>query len=195
MGASMFTPASAPLGPGKERRRGLLTTLVVTVAAVLLGISGAGVTSALLTSTATQPGATITAGTGSIRIDGASTGVLGTRGLSPATPAAWAFTVTNTGDAPMTLAGTIATAAGAPVYGNAAQALLVPVANAAACTPAVSGTAAALNGYANPAMGAVAVGQTSWYCLVVSLPMGTSAAGSGSPLSFTLTVNATQSPS
>lgn len=185
--------AFAPEAAAPRRRRSLATTAILSAIAVFIGITGAGVTSALLTSTATQPGATITAGTAGIRIDGDTTSVLGSRALSPAAPAVWAFTLTNTGDAPLAPSGSIAVTAGGPAYSAAAQARVAPVANAAACTAALGGTPAPLNGYVVPAMSALAVGQTQWYCLVVSLPSGTSSAGSGLPLSFTMTVSATQS--
>jgi len=42
-------------------------------------------------------------------------------------------------------------------------------------------------------MGIIAAGGSQAYCLVVSLPTGTSSAGAGTPLSFTVTVNAAQS--
>lgn len=182
------------LDPATPRgRRSLGITAVISAIAVFIGVSGAGVTSALLTSTATQPGATITAGTAGIRIDGDVTSALGSRALSPAAPAVWAFTITNTGDAPLAPTGSIAVAAGGPAYSAAARAVVAPVANAAACSAGIAGTPAALNGYVVPAMGALAAGQSQWYCLVVSLPAGTSAAGSGLPFSFTMTVTAAQS--
>lgn len=181
----------------RTRRRRLAsfaTATLLAALAVVIGVSGGGVTSAMLTSTATQPGATITAGTAAIRIDGDAASTLGTRPLSPATPAVWAFTVTNTGDVSLSLSGTIAAPAG-PAYRASARALVSAVPNAAACTAALSGTPGALDGYVPPAMGILGAGQSQWYCLVVSLPTGTSAAGSGSPLSFTLNVTAAQSAS
>lgn len=174
-----------------RRFRALVTTAILSLFAVLIGISGAGVTSALLTSSATQSGATITAGTAGIRI-GDGSGALGSRALSPATPAVWAFAVSNTGDAPLALAGTLAATGAVPAYAAAALVSLAPVASESACTPAAAGTPAALNGFTAPAMGTLAAGQSSWYCLVVSLPAGTAATGSGTPLSFTLNISATQ---
>lgn len=183
-----------PTQPPARRSRlvGFAAATLLTGLAVLIGVSGAGVTSALLTATVSAPGPTVAAGTAALRIDGDAASSLGSRALSPAAPSVWAFTVTNTGDAALSLAGRIAAPTG-PAYLASARALVASVPNAAACTSGLAGTPAALNGYVPPAMGALAAGQTQWYCLVVSLPVGTSAAGSGSPLSFTLTVDGTQS--
>ncbi len=177
-----------------KRLRSLVGTLAAATAAVVLGVSGAGVTHAYLNATAGPAASTITAGTAAIQINGSATATLSPTALSPAAPAVWAFTVTNAGDAPMSLAAAIS-APGGPAYAASAKALLTAVPNAAACTAAVAGTPSVLNGYSAPALGALPVGASQWYCLVVSLPNPMPAAGSGSSHSFTMTVNATQTPS
>lgn len=184
----------AQKAPRVRRIRAAVTATLLTVLAVAIGVGGAGVTTALLTSTATQSGATITAGTASLRINGDAVSNLGSRSLSPAAPAVWYFTATNTGDVPLMLTGAIAAPSG-PAYRSATRALVAPVANAAACTAGLVGTPAALDGYVPPALGTLAAGATQAYCLVVSLPNPTPATGSGSPLSFTLTIDAAQASS
>lgn len=185
--ASPQSSASAP-----PRWRTLVVTVLVSGLAVFGGLSGAGVTQALLTGTAQQPAATLSAGTLTVQVNGAASAALGSKTVRPSSPAAWAFTVSNTGDAPADLAGSIAAPSG-PAYAASVRALLAPVANAAACTTALAGTPAPLHGYTFATTGSLAPGQTRWYCLVVSVPAGTSAAGTGAPLTFTLTVDATQS--
>lgn len=176
------------------RPRSLLLTLVGAVAAVVIGVSGAGVTHAFLTATVTQPGATITAGTAGIQINGATAAALGSVALSPAAPAVWSFTVANTGNVALDLSARISAPAG-PAFAPVARAVLAPVAGAAACSAALAGTPAALDGFTAPALGTVAAGASQTYCLVVSLPNPTPAAGSGSPLGFTVTVDAAQNAS
>lgn len=180
--------AAARRGP---RLRSVVLTVALCAAAVLVGVSGAGVTQALLTSTATQPGFTVKAGTLTVLIDGAASATLAPKPLSPAAPAAWAFRVTNNGDARAGLAAHIAAPTG-PAYATSARALIAPVVGEGSCSAAVVGTTAALHGYANSDLGAVDAGQSQWYCLVVSLPSGTASTGTGSPLSFSLTIDATQ---
>lgn len=170
--------------------RSLLITASATAAAVLLGISGGGVTHAFLSDSAPVAQATVHAGTFGIRIGDGTTAALPEKKLTPASPAAWAFTVTNTGEAPVDLTGRIA-APGGPSYAASARGALAEVVDAAACTSALGGTSA-LNGYAKPALGSLAPGRTKTFCLVVSLPNPSPAAGSGSAHTFTLTIDAVQ---
>ncbi|WP_313355355.1 hypothetical protein [Microbacterium sp.] len=170
--------------------RSLLITASATAAAVLLGISGGGVTHAFLSASAPVAQATVHAGTFGIRIGDGTTAALPEKKLTPAAPATWAFTVTNTGEAPVDLTGRIA-APGGPAYAASARGALAEVADAAACTASLAGTAA-LNGYTKPALGSLAPGKTKTFCLVVSLPNPSPAADSGSAHSLTLTIDAVQ---
>ncbi|UJP10264.1 hypothetical protein L2X99_00635 [Microbacterium sp. KUDC0406] len=176
------------------RWRTLLLAIFSSTAAVAIGASGAGVTYAYLNASAPMNGATVRAGALAIQINGSASADLGAKKVSPAAPAAWAFTVANTGDAPTALSAKI-TAPTGPAYAGSARAVLAPVADSASCKTTVTGPQAALNGYTLPTMGALAPGQTRSYCLVVSLPAGTSANGSGSSLDFVVTVDAAQSGS
>lgn len=183
--------AQGPKRPrGESKGRGIVVAILASAAAVALGASGAGVTFAFLNASATVTQATVKAGTFGIRIGDGTAAALPAKKLSPASPATWAFTVTNTGDAPADLAARIA-APGGPAYAASARASLTPVENASACTTGLASTSS-LNGYTNPALGSLAAGETKTYCLVVSLPNPTPAAGSGSAHSFTLTVDAVQ---
>jgi len=111
----------------RSRLRGIALTTAAVALAVALGVSGAGVTYAFLTASATQKGAVITAGTAAIQINGSTAAALGNQTLSPSTPAVWAFTVANTGSVKMDISAAIA-ATNSPAYAPAARALLVPVA-------------------------------------------------------------------
>ena len=155
-----------------------------------LGVSGAGVTFAFLNASAPVAQGTVQSAGFGIRIGDGASAALPTKNLSPASPATWAFPVTNTGAAPADLAARIA-APGGPAYATSARGSLTEVASEAACTTALAGTAA-LNGYAKPALGSLAAGETKTFCLVVSLPNPLPANGSGSAHSFTLTIDAVQ---
>lgn len=170
--------------------RTVLVSLFASAAAVALGVSGAGVTFAFLSDSAPVAQATVQAATFGIRIGDGTTAALPEKKLTPAAPATWAFTVTNTGQAPVDLTGRIA-APGGPAYAESARGALTEVADAAACTSALAGTSA-LNGYTKPALGSLTPGQTKSFCLVVSLPNPSPAAGSGSAHSLTLTIDAVQ---
>ncbi|GEM_PF-4854199 len=170
--------------------RTVLVSLLASAAAVALGVSGAGVTFAFLNASAPVAQGSVQAGTFGIRIGDGASAPLPAQKLSPASPPTWAFSVTNTGAAPADLAARIA-APGGPAYATSARGSLAQVANEAACTTALAGTSA-LNGYAKPALGSLAPGETKMFCLVVSLPNPLPANGSGSAHSFTLTIDAVQ---
>lgn len=182
--------------PPRPRWRAWVTGTVITATAVLIGLSGAGVTQAYLTASASQPGATLTAGTAAIQVNGVSAANLGSRGLTPNTPAVWSFTVSNTGSVKMDISAVISAPAAAG-YATSTRAVLAPVSGAAACTASLGGTPQPFDGFtaSTASLGAVQAGAVQTYCLVVSLPSGTSAVGSGSPLAFSMTVDAVQSAS
>ena len=182
----------------RRRRRPLwafVRAFLASTAAVVVGLSGAGATYAFLTSTTNAPGATLTAGTLTLRIDGTSSASLGTFEVSPNTPVARAFNVANTGDAPATLDATIE-ATSTPQIASHALARITPVAGSAGCAVGLGGTQAALDGYSVALGGGpLAGGATRWYCLEVALAAGPPATVSGQGLDFDVTVAGTQSAS
>lgn len=185
-----ITPQPRPTTPGVSRWRTVSFSIIASAVGVALGVSGAGATFAFLNVSTPVAEATVKAGTFGIRIgDGTST-ALPAKKLSPAVPATWAFTVTNIGDAPADLAAQI-TAPGGPAYAASARGSLTEVADATACTSALAGTTP-LNGYTEPALGALAPNESRIYCLVAGLPNPAPAVGSGAPLAFTLTIDAVQ---
>lgn len=177
----------------RSRWRTWVSGTAMTAAAVLIGLSGAGVTQAYLTASAPQPGATLTAGTAAIQVNGASATNFGSRALTPNTPAVWSFTVSNTGSVKMNIAALVSAPATSG-YATSTRAILAQVPGPAACTASLGGAAQPFNGLSS-ALGALPAGATQTYCLVVSLPSGTSAVGTGSPLAFSMTVDAVQSAS
>lgn len=190
MGRFISRRPTNPSMHGSSKWRTVLVSIFASAAMVTLGVSGAGVTFAFLSDSTPVAQATTHAGTFGIRIGDGTAAALPEKKLTPAAPATWAFTVTNTGAAPVDLTGRIA-APGGPAYAESARGALTEVADAAACTSALAGTSA-LNGYTKPALGSLASGQTKTFCLVVSLPNPSPAAGSGSAHSFTLTIDAVQ---
>lgn len=175
----------------RQRRRSLVSTTVLSVAAVLIGVTGAGGTYAFLNDSQTLPGATVTAGTLELQINGASSTDLGNLQASPLLPASRAFTITNVGQTPAELSGHIV-ATSTPSLLPHTLARLTPVASAAACTAGLSGTQSTLQGYASNSLGIINPNQTRWFCLEVGIVSGTSATHSGQSLNFTLTIDAEQ---
>lgn len=174
------------------RQRTLVTSILATGLAVLLGLSGAGGTYAWLSASGSTPGATVRSGTLALLINSSSSAVLGNWVVAPTKPVAKSFTVTNTGDAPAVLAAKI-TATTTPAITANATARVTPVANSAACVPGLSGAAGALNGFTNTAgLGAVAAKATVTMCLEIGLATNTPLSVNGQTLNFTLNISGTQ---
>ncbi len=172
----------------------LARATLATSVAVAVGVGGAGGTYALLSVTTQTPGATLTAGTLGLQLNGASSAALGAFAVSPNTPVAKALSVKNTGDVPATLRAEIA--ATSTAITSYARARITPVASAAACEAGLSGSQKTLNGYDEPLSGgSLAAGATRWYCFEVALATSTPATVSGQGLTFTVTVRGTQSVS
>ncbi len=177
----------------RRRARTLAATIVATAAGIAIGLAGTGVTSALLTGTASGGAAILTAGSARLLINGATTTTLPTANLSPANPGVWAFLAENTGDVPLALTAATTTGAPLPAYAAAVQAKMTPVAGSASCNASVTGTASPLGTTVGSGLGTLGIGRSQWFCLVLSVAPNTSASGTGSPLPFTLTLTGTQS--
>lgn len=179
----------------RRRLRSLVYGTVASAIAVIIGLSGAGATYAFLSSTVSAPGATVTAGTLTIQINGSNSAALGPFAVSPSVPVAKAFSVQNTGNAPATLDAAIS-AATTPAITSHTLARVTEVANSAACVTGLAGPQGTLHGYSSAlAGGSLQPAATRWYCLEVSLPAATPATVSGQGFNFTMTVGATQSAS
>lgn len=179
----------------RRRLRSLVHATIISAIAVVIGVSGAGATYAFLSSTEQVGGATVTAGTLTIQINGASSAALGPFAVSPSVPVAKALSVQNTGNAPATLDAVIS-AATTPAITAQTLARITEVANSAACVTGLAGPQGSLHGYSSTLTGgSLQPTATRWYCLEISLPAGTPATVSGQGFNFTMTVNATQSAS
>lgn len=176
--------------PARLIRRLALATGGVALATAL-GIAGAAGTTALLNARAPLEGATITAGTMDLNINGAAVATLGTWQVTPAAPQARSFTVTNVSTVPVDLGASIATTSSTAITADT-TARLTRLSGAATCTTGLAGTSGPLPGYAATGLGTLAAGQSATLCLEVGLRADTPVERSGQAAAFTLTVTSTQ---
>lgn len=196
----MTTPADSDCRTKRRQQRTLkrLTTLrrgaapaLAVAAAAALGLAGAGGTQALLQDKAVVPGATITAGTLDLRINGESSPTIGSWDLSPTAPQAHAFTVTNIGDVAASLSAKAAITTRQTI-GAHTEARLTPVSGSGQCRAGLHGTRGALDGYTVTALDTIPAGQTKTYCLELSLQRDIPGELAGQGVSFSLIVDAAQ---
>lgn len=179
----------------RSRRGALLTATVATFVCTLLGVSAAGGTYAFLTATSELGGASrITSGTTGLLIDGTASRAFPAVAPAPAVPARIPFRVSNSGDAPLSLASTLTvTTAPAPGIVAATRAALAPVASEAACTSAGPGVASGpFDAHRVGSLGTLAVGGQQWMCLEASIATGTPATTAGQSFDFRLTIDGQQ---
>ncbi|WP_052460667.1 SipW-dependent-type signal peptide-containing protein [Microbacterium gorillae] len=175
----------------RSRLSALVLTTLVLGGGTVLGLSAAGGTYALLSDRATVPGATITAGRADLQVNGAASAGLGTWDLTPATPRAKSFTVSNTDDVPLQVSARAIVTSATAIAANT-RARLTPVPSGSACTTGLSGALGALSGYAVAPLETIAAGATRTYCLELVLLPSTPVGQSGQGVSFTLTLDGTQ---
>lgn len=182
----------------RRRTSGLLGSTLLTALVVAAGVSGVGGTYALLSAQGDVSGATVTAASVGLNVNGAASADLGDWAISPATPVAKAFSVTNTaptGPAAsvspvrVNLQAAISVTASSAITANT-TAVITPVASAAACTTGL-GSPSVLSGYSTT-LDVIAPGQTKFYCLQLGLATGTPVAQSGLDTGFTVTLTSTQ---
>lgn len=159
------------------------------IVAATMAVSASSVTFALLSATAQSPGATLTAGTSGLLVDGGSSTDLGTWTISPQTSQARAVRIANTGDVDLTLSMTASATQNA--LAESIEVRLTRVGSSASCTVGLAGTVSALLGTPMPA-GDLARGATSWLCLELIVPADTQASASGQTIDFTLTLHGDQ---
>ncbi|MFT3970353.1 MAG: hypothetical protein QM695_08735 [Micropruina sp.] len=165
---------------------------LAAIVAVVVGVGGAGGTYALLSVTTPFSGATLTAGTLGLQLNGASSASLDAFAVSPNTPVAKPFSVTITGDVPATLRADIT--ADSTSITSYARARITRVTDTTACAINLTGSQGALQGYSETlGGGSLAAGATRWYCFEVALATNTPATVSGEGLTFTVTITGTQS--
>lgn len=173
----------------RERRRGLGKVTAAIAVATLAGLATVGATTALFNAMETLKGSTVTAGTMTLLINGASSAAaLGDARLAPTTPVMKTFTVKNESTVPVSLKGQISVAAPVAITANT-NAVMSIVRGTGTCPTTVPGTAAAINGYTNASLGNLAVGEQVRVCVGLSLnaTTPTSQSGTGAPYSITMT--------
>ena len=154
-----------------------------------IAVSTSGLTFALLSASASTPGATISAGTSGLLIDGAVSTDLGTVMLAPLTPVARAVHLENTGDVDLALTAT-ATATANDLAASVTV-RLTPIDGSADCTTGLDAPPAPLLGPGVPA-GTLAAGDESLLCIELIIPEDTPASASGQTIAFTLTLRGDQ---
>lgn len=175
----------------RKRTARLLVACGVVGGALVLGLAAAGGTLALLSSSQTVPGATVTAGSLDLTVNGASTASLGGRSVLPGVPQVFPITVANTGTTPTALTTTI-TVTSAAAINDRLKARVTPVADAAACVPGLAGAQGALSGHTAAELASLTAGGSTVVCLEIALDEATPISLSGQSASFTATVTATQ---
>ncbi|MDR2256004.1 MAG: hypothetical protein LBE25_08425 [Arthrobacter sp.] len=192
------TPARRRTGRGglhrarhdASRLRGLALSATVAAVSALVGLAATGGTYALLNTSGTVPGATLTAGTMDLSINGAGSAQLGTVGLDPLTPVALPFTVTNAGQAKARLSAAI-TAQDNSALATVMRIDVVP--NPGSCVASALGASAQrLASFTSSSLADLTAGTSRGFCLLLSLPAGTDAALSGTSVNFTLTMTSEQ---
>ena len=157
--------------------------------AIAIAVSTSGVTFALLSASTSTPGATISAGTSGLQIDGAASTDLGTVMLAPLTPVARAVRLENIGDVDLALTAT-ATAT-ANDLAESVSVRLTPIDDSDDCATGLDGTAAPLVGPGIPA-GTLVAGDEGRLCIELIIPEDTPASASGQTIAFTLTLRGDQ---
>lgn len=175
----------------RKRAARLFIACGVVGAATVLGLATAGGTLALLTANQTVPGATITAGSLDLTVNGASSASLGGLAVLPGVPQAIPVTVANTGTTPASLTATINVTSSGTIN-DRLRARITPVTNAAACAPGLASAQGSLNGFTAADFTSLAAGASTVVCLEIALDEATPIALSGQSATFTATVTATQ---
>ncbi|MBH0129956.1 TasA family protein [Salinibacterium sp. NK8237] len=170
--------AASPLAAFGGGAWGVMKALTVLAIAVSLGLVGTGGTYAYLNSSVTTtPGSTISAGTAALTVGNQT---LDWSALAPGKSVTGTFTITNTGDVPLTLSAAIAAKM---TPSSTANPFTISVANGACPT---SGTP---TGTLNST---VAAGASTSACLVVTLPADALATAQSASAAITATITGVQ---
>lgn len=175
-------------------RSAMLAVFVSCVVAIVVALSATAGSYALWNGTATVTGATITAGSSAVTINGAATASPTLGALGPGESAVTPLTIANTGTTPVSVAVT-GTAIGADPASLAASltATLTPVAGAASCVAGLAGSTGPLNGFTTTASPvSLAKGASTVLCLRLTLSTSAPRATQGQSAAFTMTLTGTQ---
>lgn len=175
----------------RTRRTPVLIATGVVAGAIALGLAAAGTTTAALSTSQTMPGATITAGSLDLTVNGTDSAELGAYSMVPGAPQARAFTVTNTGTTAADLTTTIAVSSTEPIK-ESMRARVTAVADREGCVTNLAGAQGALDGFSSSGYATVEAGESVIVCLELSLLDTTPITQAGQSASFTATVTGTQ---
>lgn len=175
----------------RSRLRAVAVATAILAGATVLGLGAAGTSYALLNARDTMPGATVSAGTAELTVDGLRSAALGDFTPTPVAPSARAIVVKNTGHAPLALR-TSVTATTRPALLANTLLRVTPVDSRAACVAGLGGAQAPLDGHVAEGLGTVPPAGERILCLEVALRQGTPAAQSGQQLNFELGVSGVQ---
>lgn len=183
---------------GTDRaRRSLTTVFVACLAAIGVALALTGGSYALFNSSAPVNGATITAGTTSITVNGSQSATLPgsiSSALAPGRSTATALTVANTGTTAASVA-VSSTTVGAQTnsLGSYLTATLTPVSGSSACTVGLVGTTGALTGFTSTiAPVTIASGASATLCLELKLSASAPSSAQGGSAPFTVTLTGSQ---
>lgn len=126
-----------------------------------------------------------------LRVNGAGTASLGSVILTPGTPRAVAFQVTNQGDVAATLGAAMSATSSQTINDNT-YARITPVASAAACTTGLGGTRSKIEAYSVANLDSLSAGQSKFYCVEFSLDPTTPASQSGQGVSVSINLSTQQ---
>ncbi|WP_051973612.1 hypothetical protein [Cryobacterium sp. MLB-32] len=182
--------------------RSMVNTALVLAAVIVVSVAGVGGTYALLsTSATTESGATVTAGSSSLSVNGQTSfiaGDLSVNRLGPGASALLPLTLTNTGTTPLTVTASM----NSVVSSHSAIALagwltvhLTPTAVGSGCTAGLTtGSSGGLPTFTTTTPYLLGVDESLAVCLEVALAFDAPSEVQGGAAAFTLLFDATQDP-
>jgi hypothetical protein len=178
-------------------RSAMIAVFVSCIVAIIVALSATAGSYALWNGTATVSGATITAGSSAITINGAATASPALGALGPGESAVTPLTIVNTGSTPVSLAvtgTTIGTDAASLAVAPSLTATLTPVADATGCVVGLTaGSTGALSGFTTTASPiSLAKGASTTLCLQLALATSAPSVVQGKSAAFTMALTGTQ---
>ncbi|HWU57409.1 MAG TPA: hypothetical protein VN045_01730 [Microbacteriaceae bacterium] len=186
-----------PIAVRRPLRSAMFVAFVSCIVAVVVALSATAGSYALWNGTATVSGATITAGSSAITINGGATASLAFGALGPGESAVTPLTIVNTGSTPVSLAVTgtsIGTDAASLAVAPSLTATLTQVTDPTRCvTGLTGGQTGALTGFATTAAPvSLAKNASAILCLQLTLATTAPSAVQGQSAAFTMALTGTQ---
>lgn len=168
----------------------MMATLAVA-ASTVVGVGAAGGTFALLTANAQLPGATVRAGTLTLKINDGDQAALGAWNLGPTVAQAKPFTITNTGTVATSINASGVVTSTTPL-GAHVNARLTALNAGESCAPGLGGSLKDLPGFAVTGVTSLPAGATADFCLELTLDTNTPGQYSGQSVDFAITITGVQ---